>query len=38
MPPKIINQLISFGKKSNQLTLETVQGFLADSKKSKFEI
>ena len=38
MPPKIINQIIFFGKKSNQLTLETVQGFLADSKKSKFKI
>ena len=38
MPPKIINQIIFFVKKSNQLTLETVQGFLADSKKSKFKI
>ena len=38
MPPKIINQIISFGKSSNQLTLETVKGFLSDSKKSKFKI
>jgi len=38
MPPKIINQITSFGKSFNQLTLETVKGFLDDSKKSKFKI
>jgi transaldolase len=38
MPPKIINQIILFGKSSNQLTLETVKGFLSDSKKSNFKI
>ena len=38
MPPKIINQLIAFGKKPNQLTLDTVKGFLIDSKKSQFKI
>ena len=38
MPPKIINQIVSFGKSSNQLTLETVKGFLIDSRKSKFKI
>ena len=38
MPPKIINQINFFGKSFNQLTLETVKGFLADSKKSKFKI
>jgi transaldolase len=38
MPPKIINQILSFGKTSNQLTLETVKGFLIDSKKSNFKI
>ena len=38
MPPKIINQINSFGKSAKLLTLETVQGFLADSKKSKFKI
>ena len=38
MPPKIIHQIISFGKSSNQLTLETVRGFLTDSKKSNFKI
>jgi transaldolase len=38
MPPKIIKQIASFGKSFNQLTLETVKGFLNDSKKSKFKI
>ncbi len=38
MPPKIIYQINSFGKSSSQLTLETVKGFLADSKKSNFKI
>jgi len=38
MPPKIINKLTSFGTKPNQLTLDTVKGFLADSKKSQFKI
>jgi len=38
MPPKIINQIISFEKNFNQLTIDTVKGFLTDSKKSKFKI
>jgi len=38
MPPKIINQITSFGKSFNQLSLETVKGFLSDSRKSKFKI
>ena len=38
MPPKVINQINSFGKSAKQLTLETVKGFLEDSKKSKFKI
>ena len=38
MPPKIINQIDKFGKSFNSMTLETVKGFLIDSKKSKFEI
>jgi len=38
MPPKIINQINSFGKSSKQLTIETVKGFLTDSKKSNFKI
>jgi len=38
MPPKIINQINSFGENLNQLTLQTVKAFLIDSKKSKFKI
>tara|TARA_B110000971_G_scaffold192351_1_gene204599 strand:- start:252 stop:950 length:699 start_codon:yes stop_codon:yes gene_type:complete len=38
MPPKIINQISSFGKNLNQLTIDTVKSFLVDSKKSKFKI
>ena len=38
MPPKIIEKVISFGKSSKALTLETVKGFLKDSKKSNFKI
>ena len=38
MPPKVINQINSFGKSSTQLTLETVKSFLTDSKKSNFKI
>jgi len=38
MPPKIIDQISNFGKDLNQLTIETVKGFLTDSKKSKFSL
>ena len=38
MPPKIIDQISNFGKSSNQLTLDTVKGFLVDAKSSKFSI
>ncbi len=38
MPPKVINQVSSFGKSSKALTLDTVKGFLIDSNKSKFKI
>jgi len=38
MPPKIINQIISFKKNSKFMTIATVKGFLEDSKKSKFNI
>ena len=38
MPPKIINQIDSFGKSYNEMTIDTVRGFLKDSKKSKFKI
>ena len=38
MPPKIINQINSFGKSFQAMTLDTVKGFLEDSKKSKFKL
>tara|TARA_B100001173_G_scaffold158784_1_gene137364 strand:- start:66 stop:764 length:699 start_codon:yes stop_codon:yes gene_type:complete len=38
MPPKVINQISSFGKSYRVMTLDTVKGFLNDSKKSKFKI
>ncbi len=38
MPPKVINQISSFGKSYQALTLDTVKGFLVDSKKSKFKL
>ena len=38
MPPKVINQISSFGKSSKTMTLETVKGFLTDSKKSNFKL
>ena len=38
MPPKVINLINSFGKSYKALTLDTVKGFLIDSKKSRFRI
>ena len=38
MPPKIIDQISNFGKSFNELTIDTVKGFLSDSKKSKFTL
>ena len=38
MPPKIISQIDGFGKSFKSMTLDTVKGFLADSKKSKFNL
>ena len=38
MPPKVINQISGFGKSFNSMTIETVKGFLKDSRKSKFRI
>tara|TARA_B100000941_G_scaffold97963_1_gene68290 strand:+ start:3516 stop:4214 length:699 start_codon:yes stop_codon:yes gene_type:complete len=37
IPPKIINKINSFGKNYQKLTLDTVKGFLSDSKKSRFK-
>ena len=38
MPPKVINQIKGFGKSFKSMTLETVKGFLIDSRKSKFNL
>tara|TARA_Y100001958_G_C21158439_1_gene492901 strand:+ start:499 stop:1197 length:699 start_codon:yes stop_codon:yes gene_type:complete len=38
VPPSIIEKIERFGKSFNDLTKETVKGFLIDSKKSKFKI
>ena len=38
IPPEIIEKIEKFGKSLNQLSLETVKGFLIDSKKSKFRL
>ena len=38
IPPSIIEKIENFGKSFDKLTKETVQNFLIDSKKSKFEI
>jgi transaldolase len=38
MPPKVINQINSFGKSFHSMTIDTVKGFLEDSKKSKFKL
>ena len=38
IPPATIEKIEKFGKSFSQLTIETVKGFLVDSKKSKFKI
>ena len=38
MPPKVINQIAGFGKSFKSMTLDTVKGFLTDSKKSRFRL
>ena len=38
MPPKVINQITAFGKSFKSMTLDTVKGFLIDSKKSRFSL
>ena len=38
MPPKVINQINSFGKSFHSMSIDTVKGFLKDSKKSKFKL
>ena len=38
MPPKVISQINSFGKSFKSMTIDTVKGFLEDSRKSKFKL
>ncbi len=38
VPPAIIEKIEKFGKTHLKLTIDTVKGFLTDSKKSKFKI
>ena len=38
IPPSIIDKIQNFGKSFDQLTIETVKGFLTDSRKSKYKI
>ena len=38
MPPKVINQITGFGKSFKSMTIDTVKGFLTDSKKSRFSL
>ncbi len=38
VPPSVIEKIEKFGKSFFKLTTDTVKGFLADSKKSKFKI
>jgi transaldolase len=38
VPPSIIEKIEKFGKSFQKLTIDTVKGFLLDTKKSKFKI
>tara|TARA_Y200000002_G_C22450539_1_gene566137 strand:- start:50 stop:742 length:693 start_codon:yes stop_codon:yes gene_type:complete len=38
VPPSIIEKIENFGKSFEKLTTDTVKGFLADTKKSKFRL
>ena len=38
IPPATIEKIENFGKTFKQLTIDTVKGFLVDSKKSRFKI
>tara|TARA_B100000686_G_C16579921_1_gene857577 strand:+ start:328 stop:1020 length:693 start_codon:yes stop_codon:yes gene_type:complete len=38
VPPSIIEKIEKFGKTFQKLTIDTVKGFLVDSKKSKFKV
>ena len=38
VPPTIIEKIEKFGKSFKNLTIDTVKGFLQDSRKSKFKL
>ena len=38
IPPQIIEKIEKFGKTTKKLTIDTVKGFLKDSRKSKFKL
>ena len=38
MPPNVIDLIHSFGKSFQSMTIDTVKGFLKDSKRSKFKL
>ena len=38
VPPSIIEKIEKFGKTFHKLTIDTVKGFLVDSKKSRFKV
>ena len=38
VPPKIIEKIENYGKSYSKLTIDTVKGFLIDSKKSKYKL
>ena len=38
IPPSIIEKIEKFGKTTKKLTIDTVKGFLKDSRKSKFKL
>ena len=38
VPPSIIEKIENFGKSYSRLTIDTVKGFLKDTKKSSFKI
>ena len=38
IPPSIIDKIETFGKSFKRLTIDTVKGFLIDSRKSKFKL
>ena len=38
VPPSLIEKIEKFGKSFGKLTTDTVKGFLADTKKSKYKL